>query len=148
MKYEDVRVKFDHDNLNVLDAIGVKEPEIANAISMDENHPDCMKMRFIGAILNSEVNLVMSIWAASLVGPDVALNGKMSRNLEIVLSTLDEEALEILDKKLNMFNGDGYSKDTAAVIEETLKEIIPELMEERKAEEPDDKCCEEDDRNV
>jgi len=148
MKYEDVRVNFDHDSLNVLDAVGVKEPEIANAISMDANHPDCMKMRFMGAILNSDVNLVMSIWAASLVGPDIKLTGTMSKNLEIVLSTLDEEALKTLDNKINMFNGDVYSEDTATVIEEALKEIIPELVEERKAEEPDDKCCEEDDRNV
>ena len=126
------RIKFDHEKLSVLEAMGLNGPDEASAITKDEKHPDCMKLRLAAAILNSDVNMIVSLWAY-LASDNTKLENTMTKNLETLFGVYDEETLLNLDENINLFN-EREVDNVEEIIREAMEDTIVDLMTE-KAEE-------------
>ncbi len=134
------RIKFDHTQNDVLKAIGLDSPKEADKITMDEDHPDCYKMRLAAAILNGTPFSVLSILTMLMVG-NSKLEPRVSPNFELLFNNLDNEVLKRADKAIQMFNESqsGLSaEEMKELITEELAKSVEELAEERKAEADED----------
>lgn len=96
------RVKFNHDEENIVKALGFQTPEAITAAGDDEGNPDHLKIRLAALLLNSDVNLVVATWAHLLTGEP--LTPVITKNFETLFAHYDNDMLKKLDAEVNLFN--------------------------------------------
>lgn len=98
------RIVFNHDEDDVLKALGFASPEEANEVTNDDNNPDCHKMRFAAAVFNSDVTMILALWGAVISKKDLV--PQATANLEIIFDSMTEEDLKRMDEKVMMFDAE------------------------------------------
>jgi hypothetical protein len=120
------RIKFNHEETDVLKALGLDNAVEANEILSDETHPDCYKLRFIATLLNGNASSITNVLTMLFLNrPE--LTNEFSRNIELLLNEFDEEKLKNLDKLTTAFN-----RENPAITPEEFQEALSDLIEEGK----------------
>ncbi len=113
------RIKFNHDEDNIIKALGFSSPEKIEKAAASDDHPDRYKLRFIAALLNGTATSNLSLLNALIY--KAPLSNSITQQLEILFDKLPDSQFAELDERIGLY--DAKSQSVQEATEAMTKEL-------------------------